>query len=308
MKVFRHIEDYGISQSKSPIVLTIGNYDGVHLGHQEVIKETIRQGKLNKLNTCVLTFDPHPKKVLFNRDFRVIQELEEKCNILALMKIDILINHQFDKAFATLTSDEFVTEVLKKKLNAKHVVIGEDFSCGADSTGNVDDLKITFKNHGITLTVIPPHVHNRREVHSTMIRDMIQDGRIELANEFLFSTYCLSGQVKHGRQKGREIGFPTINFSDVEKVIPSKGVYFTRALVDGKYYDSVSNIGTCPTFVGAEVGIETHILDFNDDVYGKHISVYFYKKHREEKTFGDISDLAEQIEKDVEARRAYKIS
>lgn len=307
MKVYRRIENYDLIESENPVILSIGNFDGVHRGHQEIIRKLKAKSKKTKQKTCILTFDPHPKKILFNPDFRVLQEFEEKCMALSLLKIDILISHPFDLKFSQIKSAEFVEAIIKRRLNASHIVLGKDFTCGVKEEGACEDVKELFEKFGIEYTVVPPFEHENTEVHSSSIRRLIENGRVLEANKFLFSIYSLAGQVIHGKKRGAELGFPTINFYNDIKVMPAKGVYFTRVLYGGEYLDSITNIGTCPTFGSDKIRIETYILDFNKDIYGEYVQLFFYKKHRNEEKFASRAALSEEIRKDVEARREYTV-
>jgi len=308
MKVYRRIENFDLRDSELPVALSIGNFDGVHSGHQEVIRILSRGGKKNNFKTCILTFEPHPKKILFNPEFRVLHDFEEKCSALSLLDIDILIAQPFDRYFSRLSVEDFVQSMLRHRINTKHVVVGKDFSCGADKSGNAEDLKEILKKYNIGLTVVPPFFQENVEVHSNMIRVLIQNGQIEEANRYLFSTYSLSGKVVHGKCRGAELGYPTINFYNEAKVIPARGVYITRSLVDGVYYNSITNIGNCPTFGSGNLRIETHILNFDADLYGKYVQLFFYDKIRNEQKFPSREALSEQIRKDIEIRKSFKIS
>jgi len=235
MKVFRRIEDYDLKESHEPIALSIGNFDGVHRGHQEIIrtlKQKSKKGK-EKLRAGVLTFDPHPKKVLYNPDFRALQDIEEKCMVFSLLKIDLLISHPFTVEFSKLTPKDFIVKMLKQRLNVSHLVVGSDFSCGGQKSGQVDNIKGILAENGINLTVVPVLTHEKNEVHSNLIRQLIQNGRIAEANKYLFSPYSLNGKVIYGKRRGTDLGFPTINFYNDVKVIPAKGVYCTQVLLDG---------------------------------------------------------------------------
>ena len=186
MKVFRRIEDYDLRESEEHVVVAIGNFDGVHPGHQEIIRKLFEIGRKKKLKSCVLTFEPHPKKILFNPEFRVLQDIEEKCSGLSRLGVNILIVHPFDSGFAALTPEEFVKGILRQRLNASHVVVGNDFSCGAGGMGSVNEVEKILKKENIELAVVPPFVHGGAEVHSNMIRGLIENGRIEEANGYIF--------------------------------------------------------------------------------------------------------------------------
>ena len=283
--------------------MSIGNFDGVHRGHQEVIRTLSQVAKKNSLKSAILTFEPHPKRVLFNPDFRTLQDIEEKCSIISLLKIDILISHPFTKDFSKLSPREFTVGILKQRLNVSHVVVGSDFCCGNNLSGRVTEIKEIFKENHIEIIIVPPYVYENKEVHTSFIRDLIQNGQVAEANKFLFSPYSLSGQVVHGKCRGTELGFPTINIYNDKKVIPAKGVYATRVLFNGAYYDSVTNIGICPTFGKEKLKIETHLLDFNQNIYSKYVQLVFFKRLRNEQKFESKESLIEEIKRDIKARK-----
>lgn len=282
---------------KSPVI-TIGNFDGVHLGHQKILKKTIQRAQALEGVSAVYTFYPHPIKVLnpVNEPLR-INTFDEKVRLIESMGIDYLICENFTKQFAAQPPEEFVKKIICDRIHPGEIIIGHDYAFGKARKGTIELLKkmgeiFHFKVHivdNITIKNIP--------VRSTTVRRLISLGKVSLAHKLLGRPYCLTGKVLRGKQ--RRIGFPTANLSPGKNLIPKTGVYAIRAATPYGQFNGIVNVGFNPTFDNEKLSIEAHIFDFNDNLYGKEISVFFIKRVRGEKKFHEVPALVRQIEKDI---------
>lgn len=277
------------------MVVTVGFFDGVHIGHRRVIQTLLDRGE----DAVAVTFWPHPRVVLQQEaaGFYLLdtpQQKLEKLNRAGITDVRVL---PFDKAFAGKTAEQFIKEYLKDSLDCNCLVMGSDNSLGCDAVGP-DKLAALCDRYGIETVVVPPCMVDGRKVSSSRIRECIGKGEIEEANAMLGQPYRIDGVVVSGNRLGRTIGFPTINLqlSFPLKAIPANGVYATRTFIDGKQYQSMTNIGVRPTVTaGMERVIETNIFDFNDDVYGYEASVEFISGIRKEMKFSSIEELSKQL-------------
>lgn len=289
---------------KEPVALTVGSFDGIHLGHKALLDELKTQAKKYNAKSVVLTFYPHPRKVI-DPDFKMklLTTLTEKEEILDSLNIDYLIIQKFDKEFSHLTPESFYRDIIAKHLNLKHVVTGFNHAFGKNRNGNLHFLEGIAKKSGFTISSVPPQNFNSHHISSTKIRNTLLSGNIHDANTMLGHPYTIIETVNHGRKIGRKIGFPTTNISitESEKIIPKTGVYLTAVRVgrqnkQNKY--GMTNIGTRPTFDGKEISIETHIFDFSEEIYGDKIKLCFIRKIREEVKFDSVEELILQLRKD----------
>lgn len=283
------------------LAVALGTFDGVHLGHQLIIKTLKNKANQLGIPTAVFTFDRHPLQVLRPKQSPlIITTPEEKAGYFRKLGVDFLIFAVFTPALAKLSSVSFVEEVLVKKLNIRLIVVGEDFTFGHLGAGNVETLKKYGNIYGFEVVVVPRYNHENRNTSSTEIRRKILSGLIEEANFLLGHPYEIKGKVTHGQKVGRKLGFPTANFySEGSKVIPSDGVYVVQVEYENARYYGVANIGYRPTFFGDKRNIEVHIFDFDNNIYEKEITVGFLKKIRDEISFSSPEQLAGQIKKDV---------
>jgi riboflavin kinase / FMN adenylyltransferase len=290
---------------KARSIVTIGNFDGVHLGHRELIAEVRRQSAETKSLSCVFTFEPHPVQVLFpERKLRRLFPREDQVEQLALLGMDYLVVQPFSRALSQTPPVEFLENYILKALNPISLVVGYDFSFGANRQGSVEGLEEFSRKSGIGLKVIPPFEVGGVIASSTRIRRAITEGEITLANKLLGRRFYLQGLVEKGDQRGTKIGFPTANLAAVTECIPLKGVYATQTRVNGKSLRSVTNVGTNPTFLTSDdVRVETHILDFDLFIYGQEITVEFISRIRDEQKFSSVEELKRQIEADVLSAR-----
>lgn len=303
-------------EKDTPIVLTIGSFDGIHLGHKKLLDETINYSKKYNAKSLVLTFSPHPREVI-DPEYKIqlLTDKKEKVNSLDNSGIDYLIFQEFNKKFSKLPWETFFKEYILQNLNLKHVITGFNHEFGNKRDGNYELLKKLSKNNNFTVSSVEPkYVNIKNEetnISSTKIRNYLLNGKVEFAYKMLGRDYTLHGDVIEGNKLGRKIGFPTINISVSEKrkLIPVNGVYFTKVVIHNNteelediYFYSMSNIGYKPTIVSdqhkKEIGIETHIFNFDKQIYGKRVCLHFIKKIRDEIKFDSIDELKIQLEKD----------
>lgn len=305
MKIFHSIDSFRCSQKT---VVTIGTFDGVHIGHQKIVQQLISSAHQSGCESVILTFFPHPRMVLQDQsEIRLLNTIEERIELLQQTGLDQLIIHPFDREFSRLTAEEFVQDVLVRKLNIHKIVIGYDHRFGRNRTADIEDLINFGKQYGFEVEQISAQQIEAVSVSSTKIRTALLEGNIALANQYLGYHYPLSGTIVHGRKLGRTIGFPTANFAlDAHyKLIPQKGVYIVRGVIDGKTVDGMMNIGTNPTVDGQELSVEVSFLDFEGDLYGKKLTVSVLERIREEQKFDSIESLKKAIQADEQYARKY---
>lgn len=304
MKIFNNLEDIDI---ENPTVVALGNFDGVHLGHQKLIKNAVDFAKLQELKSAVFTFSNHPKNFKGKKEVKGIIDFQEKCRILESLNVDYLFNIAFDPYIRKLSSVEFVDEILINKFKIRQAYCGFNYRYGYRASGNPEKLLHYGIEKGFGLHILEPFTIDGIVVSSTEIRSAIAGGNIKLANKYLGRPYAFNGKVISGSRLGRTIGFPTANLAmDDSMVLPLSGVYVSRTTVDGKVYKSISNIGKKPTVGGSEKNLETHIFDFSDDLYGKTIRVEFLDFMRKEERFSGVEELKKVIERDSAKARNYK--
>jgi len=289
-------------------VITIGNFDGVHIGHQALFHQVIEKARALQGTSIVMTFEPHPIRVLKqNNHPPLITLYEQKAELIAKTGIDILICIPFTREFASIPAKEFVEEILVKRIGMKAVIVGEDYTFGKNREGNLDLLKAYGKRIGFEVIVVKKiQTSNNSEgkISSTGIRELISEGRVAEAQKLLGRHYQIRGTVMKGRDRGgRLLGFPTANINLYDELSPKTGVYAVAIECKGSKYNGVANIGYSPTFDDSIFTVEAHILDFNDDIYGQKIRVNFIKRLRDEKKFLNISELSDQIKKDINKAR-----
>lgn len=288
--------------------MTLGTFDGVHLGHQKIIDRLLTSAAKNNLESVVLTFSQHPRAVLHvDSNIKLLNSNEEKIALLEKKGIDNLIIHPFDSQFSGLTGEEFVRTVLVGKLNIQKIIIGYDHRFGKNRNSNIDDLIIYGKQYGFEVEQISAKEINAVSISSTKIRNAITEGEITLANKYLGYHYFITGTVTKGKQLGQTIGFPTANL-DIEedsKLIPKNGVYVVKSTLNNVEVFGMMNVGTNPTVHGKGRSIEAHFFDFSDNLYSQKISVSFLKRLRSEQKFDSVLLLREQLQKDRAASQAF---
>jgi riboflavin kinase/FMN adenylyltransferase len=292
---------------KNPVV-TIGNFDGVHLGHQALFKKVIDKAHAIDGVSVVYTFDPHPLKVLDpDRFFPLITTRAEKERVIEWSGIDVLVREKFTKDFARLSTDEFVSDVLCNRIRAQEIFIGPDYRFGKGRKGTTDLLRKLGDRCGLSIHILENIEVEGVEVRSTMIRSFILEGKVREAAHFLGRNYTLKGKVVRGMALGRKLGVPTANLEPEKDLYPRSGIFAVTVLMEDHYAQGVLSIGTNPTFPGKDFSLEVHILDFDKDIYDTAIELIFVEKLRDEKKFETPELLVEQIRKDIEdARKIFK--
>ena len=298
MKIYRSIEDY--NEVKRSVV-TIGTFDGIHLGHKKILSRLIKSSKNKDLNSVVLTFFPHPRIILNKyNEVKMIDTLDEKIIHLNEIGIDSLIIHPFDKNFSLLSANQFIKDFLVDKLKIKHIIIGYDHRFGKGREASVTDLKNYADDYDFTVEEIKAQEIEKITVSSTKIRNSINQGDIKTTEKYLGRYFNLTGKVVKGDGLGKKINYPTANIfiEETYKIIPKDGVYLVETIIKDKLFKGMMNIGHRPT-IGTNVkSIEVHLFNFNEDIYGKVISIKMISKIRDEKKFSSIEALKEQLVKD----------
>ena len=280
--------------------ITVGVFDGVHLGHKHLIERLTESARKNRRSSGILTFKNHPATILnpkFQPNF--LTSLETKLALLEATGVDFVSAITFDEAVAEFSAKDFLC-LLKRELGMKGLVVGPDFQMGKNREAGVERLSDLGKEIGFTLEIIELQEQSDMEIRSTVIRNMISTGNMREASTMLGRLYSLRGLVITGMKRGRLLGFPTANITfDQEICVPANGIYATIAIVDGIRYPAATSIGTNPTFNGKEQTIETYILDFDKDIYGEKITVEFYDRLRDELLFENVDDLLVQMKADI---------
>ena len=301
----------GIRQLEQPLsssVLTIGNFDGVHLGHVELLNRVVSRARASGVPSVVMTFEPHPMKVLQpDRKLPRIFDFEDQREQMQKLGIDLLVVEPFSREFSQVPPDRFIGEWVYRALSPRAVVVGYDFSFGANRGGSIDFLREKAKTLGFELEVIPPvkikDAVSAQEVlvSSTRVRQAIEAGDVRLAISLLGRSFYLSGLVEKGAGRGRTIGIPTANLRTTAELIPGRGVYAAWATVEGTRHKAVVNVGLNPTFVASAqtLSVEAHILDFSQDIYGETLRLDFVERLRDETKFSSIDALVKQIHLDI---------
>lgn len=304
MKVIHGINN--LQRKTFPSAVCLGVFDGVHLGHQKIIKELVRETRPLKAKPVVVTFQPHPAKVLKGaKAVAMLTSLKHRLNLLERLGIDLCLIINFNRNVARLSSVEFLKKILIDKLNMKMLIVGEKFSFGRERMHSLTRLKKIAQELSFKLKVIKPARHHSRDISSSLIRHLIEKGELKAASKLLGRPVSVLGTVARGRQRGRTIGFKTANIDPHHETIPPSGVYAAYSKLGKKIYKSVLNIGTRPTFGEKESVIEVHIFGINQRLYGQEIEVYFKKRLRPERRFKNKDHLRKQILKD--ARLAQQI-
>ncbi|MBW1794886.1 MAG: bifunctional riboflavin kinase/FAD synthetase [Deltaproteobacteria bacterium] len=286
-------------------VVTVGNFDGVHLGHQALIRQAVTQARLLKGTSVVMTFEPHPVQVLnCDKQFPIITPYEQKIELIQETNTDVFVCIPFTLEFSVTPARTFVKRVLCDVIGMKVMIAGPDYSFGKNAEGNITLLKELSTTFGFEV-IIPEWVElGSQRVSSTKIRKLISEGNVEEAGELLGRYYQIRGTVIHGKNRGRSLlGFPTTNLRLLNELCPKQGVYAVEVEYDAKTYNGVANIGNSPTFGDTEYGIEVHILDFQHEIYNQLIRVNFVRRLRNEKKFVNPEALALQIGQDVNMAR-----
>ena len=289
-------------------IVTIGTFDGVHIGHKAILKRLVETAKKENLDSVVLTFFPHPRMVLQQKsDIKLINTINERTQLLENTGLEHLVIHPFTHAFSRLTALEYVRDILVNSLKAKKIIIGYDHRFGRNRNADIDDLKEFGKTYNFEVEEISAKELDDVAISSTKIRKALNEGDIDTANSYLGYHFMISGEVIKGKAIGRTIQYPTANLKLKEsyKLVPKNGVYVVHSLIEGKRIFGITSIGTNPTVGGKEKTIETHFLNFNEDLYGKEITIEFLKFIRDEETFDTVEILRQEIIKDEKFAKQY---
>jgi riboflavin kinase/FMN adenylyltransferase len=293
-------------------VLTIGNFDGVHLGHREILRRVVERARELDAPSVVLTFDPHPTRVLHpQRAPKLIQTLKQREEAIAELGVDALVVVPFTREFAAMPAEEFVLDLLGRCLGAREVHVGSAFAFGCGKRGNLTLLTRLGEEAGIRVKALDVVADGGEAVSSTRVRTLVEAGRVSEARRLLGRPFAMEGVIAKGDRMGRKIGFPTINLRSQNELYPRDGVYVTRVLLRSfeRTFTCVTNIGRRPTvYEDYATTVESYILDFSSDVYGEAIRLMFFERLRDEKVFPSMLELTEQIRRDVEATRLWFLS
>ncbi len=293
---------------KQPTAITIGTFDGVHIGHRKIIERLVKSAQQHHLESTVLTFFPHPRMVL-QQDvgLKLINTIDERIEILKNTGIDNLIVYPFTKEFSRLKAQEYAEDILVKQLKANRVIIGYDHHFGRNRTADINDLRRFGEDYQFEVEEIPEQDIEDVSVSSTKIRKALNVGDLEKANRYLGAPFMLTGTVVKGRQLGQKLGYPTANLhiKETYKLIPRGGVYVVKANIDNREYYGMMNIGTNPTVGGKEQTIETHFFDLNQSLYGKKLKIELLKRIRSEENFANTKALIEAMKADEDFSKSF---
>lgn len=304
MRVFHGTDNAGILRGT---VLTLGVFDGLHLGHQRIMKTVVERAEAVVAVSTAITFDPHPRSVLHPEQAPpMLQTLDQRLANLEHLGIEQTIVIRFDKEFAAQDAGIFLRDVVFERLQAREVYLGKGFAFGRDRGGNIELLRSMSRELGFLADEVDEVTLRGQRISSSLIRSLLADGRVNLARRMLGRPYGVEGQIVRGYQRGRTIGFPTANLKPRNRVIPRYGVYATAVLIGGEWRRGITNVGIRPTFEDEDFpSIETHIFDFDADLYGEVLRVRFLHRIRDERKFGGIEELKSQIERDVRVANRY---
>ncbi len=305
MKTFQEVAQFN---KEKATIITIGTFDGVHLGHQQILKQLTNEASKRKLKSLLLTFFPHPRMVLQKEsDIKLINTIDEKKTLCEQMAIDYLVIQPFNKAFSRYTALEFVRDILVDKLHMKTLIVGYDHQFGKNREGGIESLREFGHMFDFEVIEINKHELNDIAVSSTKVRNALHEGNITLANAYLGHPYTISGPVVSGRKLGRTIHFPTANIHvpELYKLIPKDGVYIVNTTIDGQLYYGMLNIGNRPTVGGTNRTIEVHFFDFDKDIYYRTIQLNLLKRLRDEHKFESIEALVLQLQEDKATAQTY---
>ena len=300
MKIIRGIDN--LNNEFTQCVVTLGNFDGVHLGHQQLINHLIEQGKKLNLPTAVMLFEPQPLEFFSKQNAPArLTSFKEKVQLIEKLGIDYIIAVPFTQTFANMSANAFIQDWLIKKLSAKYIVIGDDFQFGRDRKGDINLLQQYTQNNQFSVESMPTFVWNNLRISSTAVREVLFNSDFELARCLLGRDYAIQGRVVHGNALARQLGFPTANIHLNRKKPALQGVYFVKVknCCSNQYYHGIANIGIRPTIEGKKAILEVNLFDFSGDIYGQYLDVTFVHKLRDEKKFDSLSELKEQITQDI---------
>lgn len=304
MKIFHGTENANITR---PTVLTLGVFDGLHLGHQEIMRKVVERARAVDAVATAITFDPHPRAVLYPDSAPpMLQTLDQRLANLEVLGIEQTIVIPFTREFSGQPAENFLADIIYDRLQAREVYLGKGFAFGKDRGGNIELLRVMSEKLGFIADEVEEVQLRGMRISSSKIRKLLADGYVNLARRLLGRPYGVEGVIIRGNRRGHTIGFPTANLKPQNRVIPKFGVYATATLIDGSWRKSITNIGVRPTFESdADPSIETYVFDFDGDLYGDVLRVRFLHRIRDERKFNGIDELKAQIEKDSNRARNY---
>ncbi|MGZ8487128.1 MAG: bifunctional riboflavin kinase/FAD synthetase [Candidatus Binatia bacterium] len=298
MQIIRHIDDPALAFEGSSV--TLGNFDGIHLGHQELIKNTVDDARRLGVCSAVLTFEPHPLRVLApDRAPKMLLTHKDKMQLLQALGVDCVVIQQFDRAFAAIPAQEFVRKYLRERLHARKVWVGKDLRFGKGRGGDIENLRAWGAQLEYAVGIVEPVMVAGERVSSSRIRELIGAGAVAAVQPMLARYYFISGKVVPGHRRGREIGFPTANIVSRAEIVPRDGIYATLFHLGEKVLPSVTSVGLNPTFGAGPRTVESYILHFDRDIYGESVQVSFVARLRDELNFASVTSLIEQIQVDI---------
>src|SRR3982074_1993184 len=304
MRLFHGTDNAKIAR---PTVLTLGVFDGLHLGHQLIVRTVVERARATGAVPTVITFDPHPRAVLHPESSPpLLQTLDQKVEGFGVLGIEQVIVIPFTKEFSLISAEDFLRHVVKERLQAKEVYLGRGFAFGHNREGHIDLLRRVSQELGFFADEIPEVQLRGQRVSSSRIRELLARGKVNLARRLLGRPYGVEGLVERGAERGHQLGFPTANLHPRNRVIPRNGVYVTGTLIEGQWRRSVTNVGVRPTFgTETEPSVETFVMNWSGDLYGDVLRVRFLRRLRDEKKFGSLDELKKQINRDVRRAKAY---
>jgi riboflavin kinase/FMN adenylyltransferase len=304
MRLFHGYENAEIAR---PTVLTLGVFDGLHLGHQLIIRRVVERARATRSVPTVITFDPHPRAVLHPESAPpLLQTFDQKVEAFGVLGVEQTIVIRFTREFAAVRAEEFLRDVVRERLQAREVYLGRGFAFGRGRGGDIDLLRKVSGELGFFADEVPEVRLRGRRISSSLVRELLSGGAVNLARRMLGRPYGVEGRVVRGAERGRTIGFPTANLQPHNRVIPRRGVYVTATLIEGAWRRSVTNVGLRPTFERAEEpSVETFVLDWGGDLYGDVVRVRFLHRLRDERRFSSADELKRQIDRDVARAERY---
>jgi len=298
MQIIRHIDDPALALNGACV--TLGNFDGIHLGHQALIRSAVDDAKRLNIPSAVLTFEPHPLRVIApDRAPRMLLGHKDKMQLLRALGVDCVVIQQFDRSFAAIPAEDFVRKYLTERLRAKKVWVGKDLRFGKGRGGDIDKLRAWGAQLGYEVGVVEPVMVCGERVSSSRIRELISAGDVAAVLPMLARHYFISGRVASGHRRGRELGFPTANIASRAEILPRDGIYATLFQLGDQLLPSVTSIGLNPTFGAGPRTVESYILSFDRDIYGESVKLSFVARLRDERKFASVQSLIEQIHLDV---------
>ncbi len=299
IKGLKHLPSF----SKKCIV-AIGNFDGIHLGHQKILETLVREARKHSLFSLLLTFYPHPENVLGSGKVKMLQTLDQRLSEIEKYGVRYVVVSPFDQKFADTPAEKFIRSLVFAKLNAKEIIVGENFRFGQNREGDISKLRSLAGELNFKVWSIPPVVKEGYVVSSSLIREFLQKGNPEKANLLIGRPYEIEGKVIKGKSRGKHLGFPTANIYPLNEIVP-KGVFISQVGIRSKIWPAVTHVGSKPTFNDDDIHIESYIMNFKDNLYGERIRILFLRKIRDEKKFETPEDLSLQIKKDIESAKKH---